>query len=303
LLETKTFQGEKAGPHFLITAGVHGDEFVPMLAVRDLIRRFSNDDELRRSLCGSITLVPVVNETAFARGHRCGEDGLDLARTCPGQADGSVTERAAFELSVLIRKTDFYIDLHTGGTELSVFPLAGYVLHRDRAILETQREMAKAFNLPLVWGTSAELDGRSLSVARDAGVPAIYVEYLGGTAGCAEGQSKCVDGCLNVMSHLGFIDRESPASVVEEIIEDYRPESGHMQVCNPSPITGFFQPTVELGQDVDSGSILGTVSSVGGGDTREIAATQSGRVVVLRQFPRVNKGETVGVIAERGHGE
>ena len=105
------------------------------------------------------------------------------------------------------------------------------------------------------------------------------------------------------MSHLGFIDRESRASVVEEIIEDCRPESGHMQVCNPSPITGFFQPTVELGQDVDSGSILGTVSSVGGGDTREIAATQSGRVVVLRQFPRVNKGETVGVIAERGHGE
>ena len=40
--------------------------------------------------------------------------------------------------------------------------------------------MARAFNLPLIWGTDASLEGRSLSVARDAAVPAIYAEYLGG---------------------------------------------------------------------------------------------------------------------------
>lgn len=40
--------------------------------------------------------------------------------------------------------------------------------------------MARAFGLPLIWGTDPTLPGRSLSVARDANVPAIYAEYLGG---------------------------------------------------------------------------------------------------------------------------
>jgi hypothetical protein len=29
----------------------------------------------------------------------------------------------------LIRSADYYIDLHTGGTEFSIYPLAGYMLH------------------------------------------------------------------------------------------------------------------------------------------------------------------------------
>jgi len=301
LFRPKSFQGGREGPRLLVTAGVHGDEFASMLAVQRLTRLFSDDAALCQAMRGSVTLVPVVNESAFVRGHRCGQDGLDLARTCPGCPDGSVTERVAFELSELIRQTDFYIDLHTGGTELSVFPLAGYVLHRDRAVLEKQRAMARAFNLPFVWGTSAELTGRSLSVARDANVSAIYVEYLGGSDECVGGQAKCVDGCLNVMAHLGFIERQLSTPAVQEIVEDCRPESGHMQVCNPSPLTGFFQPAVELGQNVERGTILGVVAGVGDAVAKEITAQQSGRVVVLRRFPRVNKGASIGVIAERGH--
>ncbi len=41
--------------------------------------------------------------------------------------------------------------------------------------------MALAFNLPLVWGTDYRPNGRTLSVARDAKIPAIYLEFGGGT--------------------------------------------------------------------------------------------------------------------------
>jgi len=175
-LTSRQFRADDTGPHLLVTGGVHGDEFEPILAIRRLIRLFSEEDAL---VHGRLTLVPVVNESAFFRGHRCGEDGLDLARTCPGHADGSPTERVAAALADLIRSADRYIDLHTGGTELAVFPLVGYMMVSDPAVLEEQRRMARAFNLPVVWGSSAELEGRSLSIARDAGVPAIYTEYLG----------------------------------------------------------------------------------------------------------------------------
>ena len=178
-LKSYTFCSPLDGPHLLVTGGVHGDEFEPMAAIRRLVLLFERQDVTTNNFRGRVTFIPVVNEAAFLLGHRCAPDGLDLARTCPGRADGSITEQTAFALSEAIRAADYYIDLHTGGTELAVYPLAGYCLHENPDILNAQRRMARAFNLPVIWGTDPNLNGRSLSVARDAKVPAIYCEYLG----------------------------------------------------------------------------------------------------------------------------
>ena len=87
-----------------------------------------------------------------------------------------------------------------------MLPLAGYTLHADEGVRERQRSMARAFNLPVVWGTSARLNGRSLSVARDVRVPAIYVEN-GGGGGCDPHRvEQNVQGCLNVARVLGMLD-------------------------------------------------------------------------------------------------
>jgi predicted deacylase len=134
------------------------------------------------------------------------EDDKDLARTCPGRDDGSVTEQIAAALTHLIRSADFYIDLHTAGSLYEILPLAGYVLHAKPHVLDWQRKMARAFNLPIVWGTSPRLEGRSLSVARDANVPAIYVEQGGGGRCDRSGVEACVEGCLNVAGALGLLE-------------------------------------------------------------------------------------------------
>jgi len=297
-LMQQTFQGSSDGPHLLITGGVHGDEFEPIAAIRRLIQRFQLQDESVCDLQGRVTLIPVVNESAFLRGHRCGEDGKDLARTCPGHADGSLTEQTAHALSQLIRSADYYIDLHTGGTELSVFPLAGYVMHANPAVLEVQRRMARAFNLPVIWGTAANLDGRTLSVARNADVPAIYCEYLGSATSSREGVEAYVEGCLNVMSEIGMLDRPKLANQVQYFVENPAPGSGHMQVCNPSPCSGYFETALKPGDRVYAGDLLGTVFPLDDAEPQPIRSTQTGIVLVLRTFPRVLAGESVGVILE-----
>ncbi len=292
------FTGSSPGPHLLITAGVHGDEFEPIRAVQTLVSIFSNELRNATELSGRLTLVPCVNEAAFLRGHRCAEDGLDLARTCPGSEAGSVTEQTAFQLSELIRSADYYVDLYTGGTEFSLYPLAGYVLHADTQILEAQRRMARAFNLPVVWGTSPHLQGRSLSVARDANVPAIYCEY-GGAATCDPvGTKAYVDGCMNVMAELGMLERPQPESCIRHTVEDPDPDSGHLQVCNPSPVTGLFEPAVQLGDCIEAGELLGTVYGFDDGNATPIHANVTGLVLLLWTFPRVKHGESVGVILE-----
>lgn len=291
-LALERFTGSEPGPNVLVTGGVHGDEFEPMAAIRRLIARFRDEPPLR----GSVTLVPVVNEPAFHRGSRVGEDGLDLARTCPGRDDGSPTERIAFELSALIREADYYIDLHTGGTRLRVLPLVGYVLHPDPDILDKQRTMARAFCLPVIWGTDPNLEGRSLSVARDAKVPAIYAEYHGGGGCDPAGVDAYETGCLRVLAQLGIVSSAPPAEAPRWIVEDPRPGSGHMQVNHPSPCEGFFAPTVTLGQTIFEGDPIGTVTDLLGQRLEPIRANSTGIVIVLHTFARVEAGTGVAVI-------
>lgn len=290
-IPTRVVQGAAPGPRLLITGGVHGDEFEPMAASRRLIDLIDP-----ATLRGRVTIAPVVNLPAFRRARRCAEDDLDLARACPGDPNGSITQRIAHALTALIRDADAYIDLHTGGTTLSILPMAGYMLHADESVRRTQRRMAQAFNLPIVWGTSAELEGRSLSAARDAKVPAIYAEY-GGAAVCdPNGVRAYVEGCLNVMATLGMIDRPAPASRVVHVVDDPRPASGHMQRCNPAPADGCFEPAVKLGQALETGDLIGAVVGPLGERLGEVRSHESGIVLVLRTLPSVRQGDSVAVI-------
>ena len=259
-----------------------------MVAVQRLIELFQQ--ELVR---GSVTLVPVVSEDAFARGHRTAADDLDLARVCPGDDGGSTTERNAAALSRLIRSADFYVDLHTGGARYKILPLAGYMMHQDRDVLLVQRGMAKAFGLPVAWGTSARLEGRSLSVARDALVPAIYVEYGGGPYSSAAADA-LVAGCLNVAAHLDLAIVAKTTGRVRYWVEDNRPGSGHLQVQHPAPIAGLFIPSVALGDTVRSGHRIGEIVDPISQSRAPVVASADGIVLFLHASVAVRKGDGLG---------
>lgn len=302
-LKSKTLVGRSEGPHLLITGGVHGDEWEPMAAARRLLAEI-DPGQVR----GKITIVPVVNEPAFLRGQRTADDGLDLARTCPGRDDGTATERIAAALTRLIRTADFYIDLHTAGTVFQMLPLAGYVLHQDPNVLATQRTMARAFGLPIVWGTNGRLDGRSLSVARDAGVPAIYVENGGGGTCDPRRVEENVRGCLNVARALGLLpnvqaEEAGEASIAEleeyeprYFVEDDRDASGHLQVQSQAPMAGYFDSSVELGDMVERGQTIGRIVNPLGDEVVEIPAYDTGTVLLLRTYPSVRVGDPLVVI-------
>ncbi len=292
-LKSVAITGKTPGPKLLILGGIHGDEFESMWTIRRL-KEALDPGELR----GKVILVPVVNEAAYWRGQRTAEDGLDLARTCPGRADGTITERIAHAVSAMIREADFLIDLHSGGLVSRFYPTVGYMLHADAEVLARQREMARAFNMPVVWGTYAGHDGRTLSIARDVGVPAIYSEWMGAGDCDPEGVDGYYEGCLNVMGVLGMIERDQPSSIIQHTVEDDREGAGHIQLNYPAPFSGFFEPWVELMDRVEPGDGFGVVTDLLGDRREEIVSTQSGHVLVLRTFNRVHEGETIAAVLE-----
>jgi len=291
LFQTYELQGEHPGPSLLITAGVHGDEWEPMLAVRALFDKLQPD-----SMRGRLMMIPIVNQPAYAAGARAASDGLDLARICPGRADGSVTERIAHELSTLIRQCDYYLDLHTGGVNLEIWPMVGYLLHEDAEILKQQRELARGANLPVVWGSDANLQGRTLSVARDAGVPAIYVEYLGSGVFLSAAVTELIRVCENVMRTVGMLDGAAPPNRTRWFCEDPTPGSGHLQVGqHPAPEAGLFVAAVAAGERIKQGATLGNLEG-DDGHSYIIQAEISGHVMAMRVFPRVSLGDSLAAI-------
>lgn len=301
VIAVRRITGRADGPRLLVLAGVHGDEYEPMEAVRQLAAQLAS-----LTFRGSVTLVPVANPTAFAAGSRTGSDGLDMARSFPGDPQGSPTLQAAHAVACELARADCLIDLHTGGRAMRVLPLTGYMLHPDPAILETQRRVARAFGLPLLWGTTPTLAGRSLSAARDLGVPAIYAEH-GGGGGCdPRAVDDYVRGCLNVMRELGMVAADGQAGgdgrlalAAPLIVEDPRPGSGHLQTSHPAPATGFFTPRVSLGAWVSAGDLVGMVCDPLGESVHDVQAQVAGLVIVVRAEPSVRAGEALAVILER----
>ena len=177
-------------------------------------------------------------------------------------------------------------------------PTVGYVLHPDPQILDTQRRMATAFNLPIVWGTTPYLDGRTLSVARDALIPSIYAEWMGAGECDPAGVEAYVEGCLGVMGELDMIDREPTPSRIEHVVEDQRDHAGHIQINYPAPFDGFFESHVELDQPISTGDTIGVVTDHLGDREEAVASTQSGIVLCLRVFSRVREGDCLGAVLE-----
>lgn len=285
--------GSRPGPELLILGGVHGDEYEPIEAIRQLATRIDP-----ANLAGRVVLMPIANGPAFECRHREGPDGLDLARTFPGDPRGTVTQRIAHRLAASIAACDFLIDLHTGGRAMTIWPLTGYMLVDSPSVLATQRRMAHAFGLPLIWGTSPHLEGRSLSVARDAGKPAIYAEWGGGSGCVPAGVAAYVAGCLNVLAELGMHGSPTESDRSPTWVEDPRDGSGHLQANYPAPHAGFYQPAQALGQVVQPGDLLGTIWTDWDQPVTEVRATAAGLLILNRTLPAVRPGDALATILD-----
>ncbi|WP_420872064.1 M14 family metallopeptidase [Cohnella rhizosphaerae] len=127
-------------------------------------------------LAGSLVMLPIANPYAYRAGTRISpDDDMNLARVFPGKPDGTVTERLACTLHDLIAGSDFFLDLHSGGTHYAVAALAGYYHDPDSAFGRRCRAAAEAFGSPPAMGARADRAGQKRIVGPVArGSLAVY---------------------------------------------------------------------------------------------------------------------------------
>ena len=104
--------GAFPGARLCVAAGIHGDEYEGMEAIRRLLAELDP-----RTLRGAVIALPCVNPPAFqAAARTSGVDHLNLNRIFPGDANGPLSMRwAATFVREVIPNIDALVDLHTGG--------------------------------------------------------------------------------------------------------------------------------------------------------------------------------------------
>lgn len=160
--EVGRVRGEKPGPTLVVVGGIHGNEPAGVLAAR---RVFSRLAEEQTSLSGEL-LALSGNLAALKAGRRYEARDLNRAWTVarvthlrsqdPSADDAEDREQreilTAIEAAIARARGDVYvIDLHTTSASGHPFVLFGDTLR--------QRELARAFPLPIILGLEECVDG------------------------------------------------------------------------------------------------------------------------------------------------
>lgn len=280
-------RGARPGKTLVVSAGVHGDEFEGVEAIFSLFR-----DLNPASMRGGLVAVPVANPPAFWAVRRTSPlDGGNLARVFPGDPAGSATSVIAWHFDQrILSLADYYVDLHSGGVKYAMPLLAGYHAGDSRA-----KGLAEAFGAPVVWRHPSFAPGRTVTAARDRGVPSIYVEARGAGRIHPDDLAIYRRGLRNVMAFAGLL---------EETMEIMEPSirlagDGDIDGGVVAEARGFLEPSVELLQKVEAGQTLGVMRDLWGRETQRLVAPRAGVVVLVHACPVAEAGEPLFLVTGR----
>lgn len=264
------------GPTLTLVAGVHGTEYTGMAAIVRFINQLDEDQ-----LSGTIIAAPILNQPAFwsRTPFVVPEDNKNLNRSFPGDPGGSYTEVLAHEIfTAFIEPTDYLIDLHAGDLPEALQP---FQLFEESPVEAEARRLAAAYGLPYVVRQSRAdrtVGGSTSAAAADIGVPAIVAE-VGANGLCDERSvSRHIEGIRNVCTELGLLAGE--AMQVEQTLC-----TGWQWMR--TPVRGWWQPTVEVGQAVTFGQTLGLVLDPYGVELERITAGVDGWPLFITSSPAV----------------
>lgn len=288
LPEVHRVDSGRPGSHVVILAGVHGDEDEGIVTAQRLIGRLGRDVET-----GRVSIVPVANGPAAVAHTRTSPlDGENLARVFPGDPAGTPTHRIAAFLTELMTGADLLIDLHSAGARYELVPWCGYIESGDE-IASRSRAAAQAFGFEILWPhPHPPAPGRSIAVAHELGVPAIYGEAAGGGVLTEAIVSDYEQAVLRV---LGSLAVTAPLPLRDSVWLAAGHGDGDRGVL--AGVAGRFVGAVALGSDVHAGDALARVLTDDGEEATVVRAPHDGRLVLLRRHPRVLADDLVAMVA------
>jgi len=295
IIPVTIINGSKSGPVLALIAGIHGTEYVPIITLQRVLSIIDPNE-----ISGTIIMVHIANVTSFKdrRIYFNPVDGKNLNRQFPGNKEGTITERIANIItSEVINKSNYLIDLHGGELNENILNFCSFEYDcTDNLVCDKTKFLAQSFGgyyfLPESFNTvpdSVKYTYCHLTAIR-RGVPAIFVESGGSGNTDISSILYMEQGITNVLRALKMIKGE-----VKESNPVVYLSNENMVASN---VEGLFFSTIECGQTVAKGSLLGYVTDYFGNHITDFYSPLTGIVEMSYSTPVVNKGEDVFWVAE-----
>ena len=264
-------------PELWVVAGVHGDEVEGMACAEEALASLA-------PATGTLVCVPVAHPAALAAGTRLGPDGLDLNRTFPGRADGSLTERVASELWGLVHEAapDALVTLHSWSRSGAAHPHVEYARQDARG-----RDLARRLGLPFV--VRFDWPGGLLpTVAVEHGIPAVELELGGLGAQTADGL-QCGLGAVRAAQRWLGMTADPP-----------QPNGGHqvhrVEITAATP--GRVRQRQALGERVARGDLVAEIRAEDGTIVEHVRSPSDGWIGVHVTYGYVAAGDVLAMLFE-----
>jgi len=287
-VEVLAVKGHRPGSVLLAAAGVHGDEYEGIFAVRRLFEELKPEE-----MSGTFLGIPVCNTLAFenlSRETPVYADGLNLAREFPGNPSGSYTQRLAdalmsFALRNLRSGADALIDLHSSGTRYEYLPMMGAHL---TACFEREKELCRATGFSNLWELNK--NPKSLNgAASAAGVVSLGAE-VAGRGGARVGDIRIyADALRGLCGYMGIAPY--PYTIREGA---FLP--AHTQKFEHS---GLFLSSRELGCMLHQGDQIGVLYDPQCEAMETLTAACDGVLWGIRRHVAVYAGEVAYILAKK----
>lgn len=269
------FRSAKPGPTVLISAGMHGDETNGIEVIRKVITR----REVQSLACGTLIAIPIMNTVSFLFQSRDLPDGRDLNRCFPGNKNGSLGSRIAYDLmKEIIPLIDVGIDFHTGGSKINNYPQLRCVFDYKESL-----KIAHIFSPPLVIN-SIYRDGTLRKEAARKEKPILV--YEGGESlrfdylAINEG----VNGCMRLLTHYKMLSVEVPPNPFVEL---------RKSMWVRARLSGLFHVSKSNGAYVSQDEVLGAICNPYGQVEARITSPFDGYIVGVNNQPIVNQGDAL----------
>jgi predicted deacylase len=272
--------GAAAGPHVLVTGGVHGGEYPGIEAAIRLSRELDPAE-----VSGAVVVVHAVSPLAFfaRQQYVVPQDGKNPNRQFPGNALGTVTERMAYTLmSEVVSGMDAWIDLHGGDIHEALVPFTIYSDVAEEPVVARSRAMAEVYGIRYVLASDS-VKGGTYSAAAAAGIPAILAEA--GQVGQLDEASVAIHlkGCRNVLRHLEVVPGEPEPVAPVTRLREFR--------WLRSQQAGCWYPAVRIGQTVQEHQSVGVVRDFFGNTLEGYRAPGTGVVLFMVTSLAMNEGD------------
>jgi predicted deacylase len=292
--------GRRPGPRLCLTAGVHAAEYPGIDAVLRTVQ--SLDPE---TLTGAVVAVPVVNPPMFQRrsAFLSPIDGLNLNRTAPGRAGGTISEILAHVLlEEVIGVCQYHIDCHGGDAGEILWPYAGFALTGDPALDKAGKTLASLYSPRIVAlyqenTTLPPTPGSITNQATRRGVVSILAEAGSNATLEPEDVAIHVDGIRNVMRHLEMIPGE-PDPIGERLF----PVD---QFVVSAQRGGLLRLKIGIGDEIATGQEIAEICNLFGEVVERVTSPRAGIARLIWAPKAVNTGDPIvkcWVVDEAGGG-